>query len=76
MPYDNLSDLPDAVKDVLPKHAQEIYCAAYNSAWDEYKDPSERRDDASREEVSHRVAWAAVGSKYQKGDDGNWHPKD
>ncbi len=61
MPYERLSDLPDSVKDNLPKHAQEIYRAAYNSAWDEYKDPDERRADASREEASHCVAWAAVG---------------
>lgn len=76
MPYDNLSDLPESVKGVLPKHAQEIYRAAYNSAWDEYKDPNERRDDASREEVAHRVAWSAVGSKYEKGKDDKWHAKD
>jgi cation transport regulator ChaB len=25
MPYDNLSDLPDSVRNNLPKHAQEIY---------------------------------------------------
>ena len=36
MPYKNLSDLPDSVRDNLPKHAQEIYQAAYNSAWDQY----------------------------------------
>lgn len=75
MPYNELSDLPDSVRHALPKHAQEIYRAAYNSAWDEYKDPDARRDDASREEVSHRVAWAAVGNTYEKGDDGNWHRK-
>ena len=75
MPYKNLSDLPDSVKDNLPKHAQEIYRAAYNSAWDEYKDPDERRDDASREEVSHRVAWSAVEQKYEKDDSGRWREK-
>ncbi len=75
MPYKDLSDLPDSVKDNLPKHAQEIYRAAYNSAWDEYKDPEDRRDDASREEVSHRVAWAAVGQKYEKGESGRWREK-
>jgi cation transport regulator len=32
MPYDNLSDLPDSVRNNLPKHAQEIYKEAYNSA--------------------------------------------
>ena len=76
MPYDALSAPPDSVRDVLPKHAQEIYHAAYNSAWDEYKDPYARRDDASREEVSHRVAWAAVGNTYEKGNDGTWYTKD
>ncbi len=35
MPYDNLSDLPDSVRNNLPKHAQEIYRAAYNSAEDQ-----------------------------------------
>lgn len=66
MPYKNLSDLPERVRENLPKHAQEIYKEAYNSAWDEYKDPSERRGDASREEVAHKVAWSAVKNKYKK----------
>lgn len=75
MPYDKLSELPDRVKDNLPKHAQEIYQAAYNSAWEEYKDPEDRRGDASREETAHRVAWAAVKEKYEKNDDGKWIAK-
>ena len=41
MPYKDLSDLPDSIRNNLPKHAQEIYHAAYNSAWDEYNDPDE-----------------------------------
>ncbi len=76
MPYDNLQDLPDNVRNVLPKHAQEIYQAAYNSAWDQYDEPEERRGDATREETSHAVAWAAVKNSYEKGDDGKWHRKD
>ncbi|TDK25945.1 putative cation transport regulator ChaB [Luteimonas aestuarii] len=75
MPYDRLSDLPDNVRDHVPKHAQEIYKEAFNSAWDQYKDPDDRRGDASREETAHRVAWAAVKDKYAKGDDGDWHAK-
>lgn len=74
MPYQSLSNLPDSVKDNLPKHAQEIYKEAYNSAWDQYKDPEDRRDDASREEVSHRVAWSAVKEKYEKRE-GDWVKK-
>ena len=75
MPYNTRTELPDSVKDHLPAHAQDIYKEAFNSAWAEYKDPEDRRDDAGREEVSHRVAWSAVKSKYEKGDDGDWHAK-
>lgn len=75
MPYDKLKDLPEKVKNHLPHHAQEIYKEAFNNAWQEYKDPSDRRDDSSREEVSHRVAWSAVKQKYKKGKDENWHLK-
>ncbi len=64
-----MSELPDSVKDNLPKHAQEIYKEAYNNAWDQYKDPEDRRGDSSREEVSHQVAWSAVKQKYKKQDD-------
>ncbi len=75
MPYESNDELPDQVKDNLPKHAQEIYKEAYNNAWDEYKDPKDRQGDASREEVSHKVAWAAVKNKYEKNDNGDWVKK-
>ncbi len=66
MSYDNISELPDSVKKNLPKHAQEIYLQAYNNAWKQYAEPKDRRNDASREETSHKVAWAAVKQKYKK----------
>lgn len=69
MPYDSRDDLPEQVKDHLPPHAQDIYREAYNSAWEQYRD----RED--HEEVSHQVAWSAVKDKYEKGEDGDWHPK-
>lgn len=75
MPYRSVRELPDSVKDNLPKHAQEIYKEAFNSAWDQYKDPEDRRGDASREETAHRVAWSAVKEKYEK-QDGRWTEKD
>lgn len=74
MPYDRLSDLPDQVTNVLPKHGQEIYRAAYNHAWDEYQDPDDRRGDASREETAHKVAWSAVKNEYEKKGD-KWYRK-
>ena len=73
MPYKSKSELPDNVQNVLPAHAQDIYKEAFNSAWDQYKDKEDRRDDASREETAHKVAWAAVKNDYEKGDDDKWH---
>jgi cation transport regulator len=68
MPYNKLSDLPDSVKDNVPKHAQEIYQAAYNSAWEQYDHDEER---------AHRVAWAAVKNDYEKDEEsGRWKKKD
>ncbi len=68
MPYDSIRDLPDSVKDNVPKHAQEIYKSAYNSAWDEYCHDEER---------AHKVAWAAVKNVYEKNEKtGKWEKKD
>jgi cation transport regulator len=76
MPYEKIKELPDSVRDNLPKHAQEIYKEAYNSAWDQYDEPEERRGDASREEVAHKVAWNAVKKKYEKDEkSGEWKEK-
>ena len=67
MPYDKISDLPDSVQEHLPKHAQEIYRAAFNNAWDEYG------HDESR---AHRVAWGAVEDEYKKDEKtGKWERK-
>ena len=74
MPYNSISELPKQVLDNLPKHAQEIYKSAYNNAWDQYDEPSERRGNDSREETAHKVAWSAVKQKYEK-NNGRWVKK-
>jgi cation transport regulator len=61
MPYDSLSGLPDSVRNNLPKHAQQIYKEAFNSAEEQY----------GEEERAHRVAWSAVEQKYEKNEQGN-----
>lgn len=76
MPYSSITELPESVQHVLPKHAQDIYKEAFNSAYDEYASSQERRGDESREEVAHKVAWSAVKKKYKKGEDEKWHPTD
>lgn len=70
MPYKSNSDLPQAVQDALPEHGQDIYREAYNSAWDQYKDPEEREGEDSREATAHQVAWSAVKNEYKKNDQG------
>jgi len=75
MPYRNRSELPGAVREHLPAHAQDIYAKAFNSAWEQYADPRKRREKGSREETAHRVAWAAVEKVYQKDASGRWRRK-
>jgi len=75
MPYISISDLPENVTNVLPKHAQDVYKEAFNSAYEEYKNPKERAGDDSRETVAHKVAWSAVKKIYEKGTDATWHRK-
>ena len=62
------------MKDYLPSHAQDIYREAFDSAWEEYRDPGKRRGDESREEVAHKVARAAVKAVYEKVGS-EWQPK-
>lgn len=74
MPYSKTSELPDNIQHSLPEHAQEIYLAAFNHAWEEYKHPEDRDSDDDRETVAHKVAWSAVKNKYEK-QDGQWRAK-
>lgn len=75
MPYERNADLPKSVRDNLPDHAQTIYREAFNSAWDDYKLPEDRRGDDDRETVAHKVAWSAVKNVYEK-EDGRWVRKE
>lgn len=69
MPYRANEDLPASVRRHLPEHAQDIFRAAFNSAWSSYG----ASDPVRREEIAHRVAWAAVKRRYRKSD-GDWIP--
>ncbi|MGL6160904.1 ChaB family protein [Microbulbifer sp.] len=69
MPYRSVNELPKNVKNPLPKHAQEIYKEAFNSAEKQHKDKSDTEERAAK------IAWNAVKEKYEKGDDDKWHKK-
>lgn len=60
MPYRSNADLPGPVQRHLPVDAQSIYREAFNHAWKGYG------SDPRREEIAHRVAWAAVKKSYRK----------
>jgi len=67
MPYNTIRELPDSVRDHLPKHAQEIFIAAFKSAWEEYDHDEER---------AYKVAWSAVKKTYVKDEEsGRWVKK-
>jgi cation transport regulator len=69
VPYASNEALPPAVRRHLPPRAQDIYREAFNHAWLTYG------RDWRREEIAHRVAWAAVKRCYEKDDEGEWRPK-
>lgn len=73
MPYRSINELPDGPRHVLPRHAQEIYMAAFNNAFAHYRSGASRRGDDDRESTAHKIAWNAVKKSYERGDDGRWH---
>lgn len=64
MPYSTNEDLPPSVRAHLPPHAQDIFRAAFNNAWESY---------GGREATAFRIAWAAVKRHYRKVGD-EWVP--
>lgn len=71
MPYGENADLPQPVRRALPVHAQDIFRAAFNHAFDAHK------GDPRQEEIANRIAWGAVKRLYEKRN-GKWasrHPQ-
>ena len=61
MPY-TIDNPPEQIAK-LPKHAQEIWIAAFNSAYEQY-DKNEAKAAA--------IAWGAVKKSYKQDTEGNW----
>jgi cation transport regulator len=76
MPYKENKDLPDSVRNVLPKKAQTIFRKAFNNAHEQYHDPKKRQDPhESTETVAMKVAWNAVKNSFYKNAKGQWVEK-
>jgi cation transport regulator len=63
MPCESIEELPNSVRAHLPPIPLK-YRRAFNNAWMSY----EKRGQA-REELAHRIAWAAVKRRYRKAGD-------
>ena len=68
MPYATNISLPASVRNHLPEHAQDIFRAAFNHAFESHE------GDPRQEEIAHRIAWAAVKRHYEKAGD-MWLPR-
>lgn len=68
MPYRDNSELPQAVRDHLSEHAQDIYREAFNHAYGAHA------GEADREQRAHMIAWAAVKRSHIKTN--GWTPRD
>ena len=64
MPYSTNTELPPPVRAHLPLRAQDIYRAAFNSAYERY--------GPAGEATAHRIAWAAVKRRYMQRAPGVW----
>ncbi len=67
MPYFSINDLPDPVRHVLPKRAQEIYRKVFNHVWDHFRNPNSVPAGHTRVELAAKIAWTAVKQEYVKG---------
>jgi cation transport regulator len=68
MPYSRNVDLPPAVRNHLPQHAQDIFREVFNRAY------AEHEGDPRQEEAAFRIAWAGVERRFVKDGD-RWVPR-
>lgn len=68
MPYSSVGELPESIRNALPKEAQTIFLGAFNGAWD---GTCKERDD--QEGCAIAIAWSAVKrAGYHKGEGDQW----
>lgn len=60
MPYARNVDLPPAIRNHLPAHAQDMFRVTFNAAY------AAHEGDPRQEEAAFRIAWAAVKKQYHK----------
>ncbi len=72
MTYRTLSDLPEALRKELPRHAQEIYLAAHTRTWEKCAASEDYQDERSIAASAHKAGLFAVEMEYEKDEHGQW----
>ncbi|MBE9177571.1 ChaB family protein [Oculatella sp. LEGE 06141] len=66
MPYQNLDELPQDVKEKMPQGAQQAFVAAFNAA----------ESDGMSKDAATQVAWNSVKQEYNQDKDGTWYHRE
>jgi cation transport regulator len=72
MTYNTVKELPKDIRERLPEHAQEIYCAAYNLTVEEHLASHHNHDENELQDMADQAAWQRVQMEYHQDDTGNW----
>jgi cation transport regulator len=72
MTYRTLSDLPEALRKELPRHAQEIYLAAHIRTWEKCAASGDYQDERSMAKTAHKAGLFAVEMEYEKDEHSQW----
>jgi cation transport regulator len=64
--FKEITELPDAVREVLPEKAQEVYREAYNRASEPSAVIPHAAVEHSPDALAHKAAWQAVKKLYYR----------
>jgi cation transport regulator len=75
MPYNRLEELPTNITDPLPKAAQRLWMRAFNAAYQTCMKTG-KKNVKDCEDVGRIAGWVNVKTKYKKGPNDTWVPKE
>jgi len=71
--YKSIDDLPQHLKDELPREARELYRAAYNRILEKESTPGEAEPPDRAHRLAHEGGMLAVMGEFQQDESGRWH---
>lgn len=70
--YRSTDDLPEDLKEELPRRARELYRAAYNRVIGK-RTTGNGRDNEELQSTAHDAGMLAVNAEFIQDDSGRWH---